>query len=117
VCAACLKQIKDQFGIIIVSNKEVTIKECFLCKSKDDQHEIIETYGEFGHQDCISDAIADAKDQEREWKEIQSHHGEYERDYQRGYTRACLHCGEGASPGTEFCSMSCANKFTDGDWD
>ena len=46
-----------------------------------------------------------------------SHHGEYERDYQRGYTRACLYCGEGASAGTEFCSMSCANKFTDGDWE
>lgn len=91
------------------------IKKCFLCKSTDDQDEIIDSYGEWGHQDCISDAIADAKDQEREFREQMSHHGEYERDYQRGYTRACLYCGEGSAPGTEFCSTSCVSKFTDGE--
>ena len=48
---------------------------------------------------------------------MMSHYGEYERDYQRGYTRACLHCGEGSAAGTEFCSRSCADKFTDGEWD
>jgi len=95
----------------------VHIKECFLCKEKDDQHEIIETYGEWGHRDCVEDAIAMGKEQERDEREMRSHHGEYERDYQRGYTRACLHCGEGSAPGTEFCSRSCADKFTDGDWD
>lgn len=93
------------------------MKTCFLCKSTEDQNEIVESYGEFGHQDCITDAIEDAKDQERQWQEQMSHYGEYERDYQRGYTRACLYCGEGASPGTEFCSVSCVNKFTNGDSD
>ena len=97
--------------------QEVIIKTCFICKTTEDQGEIIETYGEFGHQDCISDAIADARDQDREYREQMSHHAEYERDYQRGYTRACLYCGEGASAGTEFCSVSCVNKFTDGNWD
>ena len=93
------------------------MRTCFLCKSTEDQHEIVESYGEWGHSDCIEEAIAIGQEQEREMREMMSHHGEYERDYQRGYTRACLYCGEGASPGTEFCSSSCVAKFTDGDWD
>ena len=113
----CVQAINFYYGIVILSKEGELMKTCFICRTTEHQGEIIKSYGEFGHSYCIEDAIADAKDQEREYREQMSHHGEYERDYQRGYTRACLYCGEGASPGTEFCSTSCVSKFSDGDWD
>ena len=53
-------------------------KECELCNSTDDQNSIIKVYGDWFHEDCLDDAIADAKVQEQEHREMMRHHGEYD---------------------------------------
>jgi predicted nucleic acid-binding Zn ribbon protein len=35
----------------------------------------------------------------------------------KGNIMYCLYCGDKASQGTQFCSRSCVEKFTNGDWD
>lgn len=53
-------------------------RKCEICNGTEEQNQFVQTYGEWFHEDCLDDAIADAEIQEQEHREMMRHHGEYD---------------------------------------